>query len=66
MLLVGLYRRAAGSPTDAYLRSLMLIYVHGHIQVYLKGNVVFFPMVPAVEQWLSAKIRVEHRRGVIN
>ena len=34
----------------------MLINVHGHINVYLKGNVVFFPMVPAVEQWLSAKV----------
>ena len=49
-------RRAAGSQKDAYLRSLMLIYVHGHIKVYLKGNFVFFTMVPAVEQWLSANV----------
>ena len=49
-------KRAAGSPKDAYLRSLMLIDVHGHIKVCLKGNFVFFPMVPAVEQGLSAKV----------
>ena len=45
----------------------MLINVHGHINVYLKGHFVFFPMVPAVEQWLSAKvvkIRVKDRWGV--
>ena len=45
----------------------MLIYVHVHIKVYLKGNFVFFPMVPAVKQWLSAKIvkiRVKDRLGV--
>ena len=48
--------RAAGCSKDAYLRSLMLINVHGHINVYLRGNFVFFRMVPAVEQWLSAKI----------
>ena len=45
----------------------MLIYVHGHIKVYLKGNSVSFPMVPAVEQWLTAKvvkIRVKDRWGV--
>ena len=62
-----LYRRAAGSPKYAYLRSLMLIYVHGHIKVYLKGNFVFFPMGPAVEQWVSAKvvkIRAKDRWGV--
>ena len=60
-------RRAAGSPKYAYLRSLMLIHVHGHIKVYLKENFVFFPMVPAVEQWLSSnivKIRVKDRWGV--
>ena len=34
----------------------MIINVHGHIQVYLKGNIFFFSMVPAVEQWLSAKV----------
>ena len=34
----------------------MLFNVHGHIKVYLKGNVVFFPMGPAVEKWLSAKV----------
>ena len=33
----------------------MLNNVHGHIKVYLKGKKIF-PMVPAVEQWLSAKI----------
>ena len=63
----GANKRAAGSPKDAYLRSVMLIYVHGHIKVYLKGNFAFLPMVPAVEQWLSAKIvkiRVKDRRGV--
>ena len=47
----------------------MLIYVHGHIKVYLKGNFVSFPMVPAVEQWLSAKfvkIRVKAGGVLIN
>ena len=47
--------------------SLLLIYVHGYIKVYVKGNFLFFPMVPAVEQWLSAKvvkIRVKDRWGV--
>ena len=36
------FRRAAGSPKDAYLRSLLLINVglHGHTKVYLKINFV--------------------------
>ena len=54
--LESLFRRAAGSPKDAYLRILMLINVHGHIKDYMKGNVVFFPMMPAVEQCLPQKL----------
>ena len=49
-------RRAAGSSKYAYLRSSMNINVHGHTKIYRKRDFVFFPMVPAVKQWLSANV----------